>query len=144
MGVHDVLDYLHIFTKSMQGLLNSLVYFRPKYLAARSRYKTETWLECLCRVLELPIHRCISKQRTETTQQQHQQENGMKRAKENAETDQVQVHYDDHLSEVCNVDDCEEGFVEVSTLTTGTFDNGQVMLSSMSSTSVPKPQSAPT
>ena len=36
-GVHDVLDYLHIFTKPMQGLLNSLVFFRPRYLSARQR-----------------------------------------------------------------------------------------------------------
>ena len=142
MGVHDILDYLNIFTKPMQGLLNSLVYFRPKYLAARSRYKTETRLECLCRVLELPMYRCISKQTTETTQQPHQQDE-TKRAKENAETDQAEVH-DDHPNEVCNVDDCEGGFVKVSTLTTGTFGNGQVMLSSMSTTSIPTPQSAPT
>ena len=36
-GTHDVLDYMHIFTKPMQGLLNSLVFFRPKYLSARQR-----------------------------------------------------------------------------------------------------------
>eukprot|EP00804_Cyclotella_cryptica_P019547 CCRYP_014325-RA/>CCRYP_014325-RA protein AED:0.22 eAED:0.22 QI:397/0.66/0.75/1/0.66/0.5/4/2467/327 len=32
-GVVDLLDYLHVFTKPLQGLLNSLVYFRPKYLS---------------------------------------------------------------------------------------------------------------
>jgi hypothetical protein len=36
-GVHDIFDYLHIFTKPLQGLLNSLVYFRPRYLSARER-----------------------------------------------------------------------------------------------------------
>jgi hypothetical protein len=36
-GTNDVLDYLHLFTKPLQGLFNSLVFFRPKYLSARAR-----------------------------------------------------------------------------------------------------------
>lgn len=36
--VADLFDYLHVFTKPLQGLFNSMVYFRPKYLSARARY----------------------------------------------------------------------------------------------------------
>lgn len=36
-GVHDIIDYFHLFTKPLQGLLNSMVFFRPKYLSTRAR-----------------------------------------------------------------------------------------------------------
>lgn len=36
-GTIDLFDYMHLFTKPLQGLLNALVFFRPKYLTARAR-----------------------------------------------------------------------------------------------------------
>ena len=43
-GKHEVFEYLRIFTQPLQRVFNSLMYFRPKYLSARARYKTETRL----------------------------------------------------------------------------------------------------
>jgi hypothetical protein len=51
-GKHEVFEYLRIFTQPLQRVFNSLMYFRPKYLSARARYKTETRLIIALEVID--------------------------------------------------------------------------------------------
>lgn len=86
-------------------------------------------MESLCRVLDIPIPRSCLK-RTQPTQQI----NGGKEVEEyNIETCDIPVHEtEDNPIEEVSATTCENGLgpVKVCTLTTGTFDNESIVLSS--------------
>merc|ERR1712087_1087416 len=52
------LGVLHLITMPMQGMLNSFVFFRPKYLADRESYPNDTRVGSLSRVLRIPMIQC--------------------------------------------------------------------------------------
>lgn len=92
------------------------------------RHKTDTRLESLCRVLELPAPPRLCLQKKKATQQQGKEEGGIS---SDATRDRVNG---DHPEEIDIIDTCEGGqLTKVSILTTGTFKNGRVLVSSLAS-----------
>ena len=84
------------------------------------RHRTETRLQSICRVLEIIIPRCCSRIKQSTQQPSDENE-----TEENGNTLDVQ---DADGNPSANINSCEHGLVKVSTLTTGTFQDGSVHL----------------
>lgn len=97
--------------------------YQHHYTYTVFRHKTETRVESLCRVLDIPTPRfCVKRT------QPIQQPNAEKGAEECIETEDVPVHVD-------SANACENGLVKVTTLMIGRFENECIALSSFGTSS---------